>query len=177
VSLVARDFLSMSRRELQERLRHGHPIDPGSLDDSEYRGISLGLPSILVKLTWLTFRKTFHRDPKTARLRGWNVRMKQTGLDGPAEPLRSKDGSPRCFGFYDVVEARGHAMPIPCPQGLLIDYGATRARDPIVAVHEGSRELLLGWTYLDLGVARVGTPSFFVLEREGPLSFVPPAAG
>jgi hypothetical protein len=35
-------------------------------------------------------------------------------------------------------------------------------------------ERLLGWTYLDLGVGRVGTPSYFVLEREGPLGYVPP---
>ena len=56
---------------------------------------------------------------------------------------------------------------------LLIDYGKSGTRDPLVAVKEGSSELLLGWTYLDLGVTRIGTPSFFVLEREGPLSFVP----
>lgn len=171
MSLVATDFLQMSQRELRERLRHGHPIDPTTLDDTEYRGLSLGLPSFVVKLTWLTFRKTFHRDPKTGKLRGWNVRMKQTGLDGPREPM-TVDGSPKCFGFYDVIDGRGHAMPIPCQQGLLIDYGRSGTRDPLVAVNEGSSELLLGWTYLDLGVARIGTPSFFVLEREGPLSFV-----
>ncbi len=175
MSLLAEDFLGMSQRELRERLRTGHPIDPRTLDDTEYRGLSLGLPAFVVELTWLTFRKTFHRDPKTKGLRGWNVRMKQTGLDGPRVPMEAKDGSPRCFGFYDVVDGRGHAMPIPCQQGLLIDYGRSGTRDPLVAVHAGSSELLLGWTYLDLRAVRIGTPSFFVLEREGPLSYVPPS--
>jgi hypothetical protein len=27
----------------------------------------------------------------------------------------------------------------------------------------------LGWSYLDLGFTRVGTPSFFSLERDQPL--------
>ena len=45
-----------------------------------------------------------------------------------------------------------------------------------MAVHEGSAELLLGWTYLELGALRVGTPSYFTLEAVGPIekSFEPP---
>jgi hypothetical protein len=90
--------------------------------------------------------------------------MEQTGLDGARTPMRVR-GQPRCFGHYEVK---------PNERGLLIDYGTwARARDPIVALETGSVERLLGWTYLDLGVARVGTPSFFLLEREGPLTFVP----
>lgn len=177
---TARDFLALDRRTLGEMLSAGHAIDPRALDESEYRGVSLGLPGPIVSLTWLTFRKTFHRDPRTGRLRGWNVRMEQTGLDGPSVPMR-KNGEPICFGHYEVVEAAGRGSPIPCEQGLLIDYGrganarldpVRRARDPIVALEKGSVERLLGWTYLDLGVRHVGTPSFFLLERQGPLSFV-----
>lgn len=176
----ARDFLALSQAELTRLLASGHAIDPRALDDTEYRGVSLGLPGPIVALTWLTFRKTFHRDPRTGRLRGWNVRMEQTGLDGPRTPKRVR-GEPDCFGHYEVAPARGYGSPIPCDQGLLIDYGlganrrfdpTRRARDPIVALDEGSAERLLGWTYLDLGVRRVGTPSFFLLEREGPLSHV-----
>lgn len=178
----AREFLSLSRRELGELLSRGHAIDPRALDDTEYRGVSLGLPSPIVALTWLTFRKTFHRDPRTQRLRGWNVRMEQTGLDGARTP-KHVAGEPVCFGHYEVGPARGRGSPIPCEQGLLIDYGlganrwldpARRARDPIVALEPGSAERLLGWTYLDLGIRRVGTPSFFLLEREGPLTHIAP---
>ena len=179
---TAHEFLALSRDALGAMLSAGHAIDPSQLDDTEYRGVSLGLPGPIVALTWLTFRKTFHRDPATGRLRGWNVRMEQTGLDGARTPQR-KNGEPICFGHYEVVSARGYHSPIPCDQGLMIDYGlgrnarldpARRARDPIVALEAGSTERLLGWTYLDLGVRRVGTPSFFLLEREGPLGHVAP---
>lgn len=176
----AREFLSLSQSELADMLSSGHPIDPSALDDSEYRGVSLGLPGPIVALTWLTFRKTFHRDPRTQRLRGWNVRMEQNGLDGARVP-RTKHGAPICFGHYEVRAARGCGSPIACEQGLLIDYGlgengrldpVRRARDPIVALEAGSVERLLGWTFLDLGIKRVRTPSFFLLEREGKLSHV-----
>lgn len=177
---TARDFLSLDKRALGAMLSAGHAIDPSQLDDTEYRGVSLGLPGPIVALTWLVFRKTFHRDPATGRLRGWNVRMEQNGLEGARVPQRA-NGEPICFGHYEVGPARGYDSPIPCDQGLMIDYGrgkngrldpVRRARDPIVALEAGSTERLLGWTYLDLGIKRVGTPSFFLLEREGPLTHV-----
>jgi hypothetical protein len=176
----ARELLSLSRTELGAMLSAGHPIDPRALDDTEYRGVSLGLPETIVAITWLTFRKTFHRDPRTQRLRGWNVRMEQTGLEGPCVPQRTR-GEPICFGHYEVHSAAGRGSPIACEQGLLIDYGrgangrfdpVRRMRDPIVALEAGSVERLLGWTYVDLGVRRIPTPSFFLLEREGPLTHV-----
>jgi len=175
-------FLSLDRAELRTMLERGHPIDPHALDDSEYRGVSLGLPAPMVKLSWLTFRKTFHRDKATGALRGWNVRMQQTGLDGPREPMRDARGTPRCFGFYEVRDGREYDMPVAARHGLVIDYGlgknpaldpVRRGRDPLVALEAGSVTRLLGWTYLDLGITRVGTPSYFLLEREGPLSYVP----
>ncbi|MDC0745979.1 hypothetical protein [Polyangium mundeleinium] len=177
------DFLKLSHTELRSLLERGHPIDPSALDGSEYRGVSLGLPAPIVAITWLTFRKTFHRDPKTGALRGWNVRMQQAGLDGPREPMRDAKGKPRCFGFYEVGDGRAYDMPVAARHGLVIDYNRARenprfdpirlGRDPLVSLDEGRVDRLLGWTYLDLGLARVNTPSYFLLEREGPLSYVP----
>ena len=69
-------------------------------------------------------------------------------------------------------------MPRGTYRGLLLDYGlgAMSAfdtlgvmRDPLVAVNEGSADLLLGWSFLDLGVVDVPTPSFFTLQYEAPL--------
>jgi hypothetical protein len=37
-------------------------------------------------------------------------------------------------------------------------------------VNAGSSDALLGWSYVDLGAWRVGTPSYFTLERDRPLS-------
>jgi len=158
--------LALDRAGLAAALAGGSAIEESSLDDSQYRGISLGLPHLIEALTWKTFRKTFHRDRTSGRLRGWNVRLAQTGIDGPSVALAT-------FGHYGVVGLG--ATPRPCGPGLLIDYSAGtrgpmgRLRDPIVAVNRGSVELLLGWSYLELGVWQVPTPSYFLLVREGPL--------
>lgn len=172
------DLLHLDKRELLKTLCDGFPIDPQKLDDTQYRGISLGLPAFVEALTWKVFRKTFHRDPKTSALRGWNVRLEQLGLDGPSVPMR-KGTRPITFGHYEVVSARGRRMPHRCDHGLLIDYGrgqnplfdASRfARDPLVALEQGKTNLLLGWSYLEIGPLTLSTPSFFLLELEGPLS-------
>ena len=179
----ASDLHQMSRSELHHTLQNGHPIDPAGLDNRMYRGVSLGLPGWLVHLTWLTFRKTFYRDPASGQLRGWNVRMEQTGIDGKRTP-KMRRGQPHTFGHYDVIERGAHRIPVECA-GLLIHYGVPqnplfdpirRVRDPLVAIHAGSTELLLGWSYLDLGFGCLGTPSYFSLEYEGPLDYVPEAA-
>jgi hypothetical protein len=176
----ASDLLSLSRGALMDLLTSGHPIDPRQLDDVEYRGISLGLPSMVEKLTWKKFKKVFHRDPATGVLRGWNVRMEQNGLEAGWVPL-SKGGEPVTFGHYQVVDPVGHGVPKGCDRGLLIHYGlggnrrfdgTARLRDPIVALHRDEVDLLLGWSYLDLGIKTVSTPSFFSLERDVPLTQV-----
>jgi hypothetical protein len=171
------DFLSMTRGQLAAAMRRGHAIEPHALDDGAYRGISLGLPRWAERLSWKTFQKTFHRDPSTGTLRGWNVRDEQRGLDAPSTALVRR-GAPFTFGHYIVTELPPNA-PRGIRRGLLIDYtpaGAlvSRVRDPLVAVNEGRVDLLLGWSYLDLGLLRVPTPSYFLLEREGGIGYVPP---
>ena len=168
----AEPLLSARRGELRRALERGHAVDPRALDDTEYTGISLALPKLVERLTWKTFTKTFHRDPATGDLRGWNVRMEQTGIDGPAVP-RTKNGVPWTWGHYRVY-ATDRA---PYARGLLIDYGVRsndlvtrRMRDPLVAVREGDPNVLLGVSYLDFGWFRVLTPTFFMLVRRGPLS-------
>ncbi len=174
--LTAPDLWRMSRRELSDVLCNGYPIDPAGLDDTEYEGVSLGLPVWVERLTWKKFMKVFHRDGE--HLRGWNVRIEDNLLTGPWEK-KTRRGRPVTFGHYRVVPAAGHRMPKPCDQALLIHYGlggnlpwdaTARMRDPLVAVNPGSHELLLGWSYLDLGVTQVPTPSYFSLRRGGALS-------
>jgi hypothetical protein len=165
-------LLSMSGRDLAATLRGGHPIDPHALDDSQYRGISLGLPAWIERLSWKTFQKTFHRDPRTGELRGWNVRVEQRGLDAKSV-AKVRKGIPWSFGHYRVVELSDR-VPRGLRTGLLIDYSperglASRTRDPLVALDAGSVDRLLGWSYLDLGWFCMPTPSYFLLEREGPL--------
>jgi hypothetical protein len=174
----ASDLIGLTRPALRQALAAGHPVDPSALNDTEYRGISLGLPAWVERLSWKKFKKVFHRDPESGALRGWNVRLEQNELDGPCVPLEKK-GEPFTFGHYVVVDPEGRRVPKGADRGLLIHYGLGRnarfdpmsfLRDPIVCVNEDDPTLLLGWSYLDLGWFRLGTPSFFTLEYDGPLS-------
>ena len=175
-------------RALRALLADGLPVPDGHLDDHAFLGVSLGIPHWVERLAWTTFLKCFLRDPDTGRLRGWNVRLRQTGLAGPVEPLRRRDGEPFSFGHFRVLSAQGYAGPAGTGAGLMLDYGlggnapldpVRLLRDPLVRLR-GS-DLLLGWSYLDLGIA-IATPSYFALRRQGPLDHTAtparrPAAG
>ncbi len=179
------DLEAMDADALDHAMRNGHPIDEDVLADREYDGVSLNLPAVIERLTWLKFCKVFHREPDGS-LRGWNCEVEQTSL---AEPwvLRRKNGEPISYGHYRVVPVDGYRMPRPYDGGLMLDYGiagnrradpSAAVRDPLVAVNPGDSTLLLGWTYVDAKIARVGTPSYFALRRGVALSHVvaPPRA-
>ncbi len=177
------DVLRLDRAALMKLLRAGHAIDPAALDGHAYRGVSLGLPGLVERLTWKTFQKTFYRDPATGHLRGWNVRVEQRGLDAPSV-ARTRHGVPVTFGHYRVIAPSEVRAPAGCDRGLVIHYGLganaaldpiNRVRDPLVALNPGDASLLLGWSYADVLGVLVPTPSFFVLEREGPIGYVPTA--
>lgn len=173
------EFLPLKPKQLAQALAQGHPVNPKELDDTEYKGISLGMPAFIDKLAWKTFKKVFHRDPQTGYLRGWNVRIEQTGLYGEYVP-KQKNGGPFAWGHYRVVDNGGRKAPRPVPKGaLLIDYGlggnhpldlSTRfMRDPLVALQKDSAEMLLGWSYFEIGPFTLSSPSYFLLLRDGPL--------
>lgn len=161
---------AMSKAQLGELLRAGHPIDPRTLDGWAYRGTVLATPRFVEQLTWQTFQKCFHRLPD-GRLVGWNVRLVQRGVSAPSEP-KTRGGAPRCVWPFEVVAGDG--------PGLVIDYAPFNAdtmrfvKDPLVSLSEGSADQLLGVSDAIVGPLRVRTPTWFVLEREHRVSFVPP---
>jgi len=174
-----------SRAELRARILDGHAVDPGALEGWAYRGTSLGLPRLVERLTWKTFQKTFYRQPGSGRLVGWNVRLKQDGLDAPSRPRRTRDGAPVTTWHYEVIPPDGVPMPRGFDRGLVIDYGRginppldpiRWNKDPLVAVEAGRSELLLGVTYAVVGGLCVETPTYFLLERERRIDYVPPEA-
>jgi hypothetical protein len=173
-------LLRATNEDLAKCLAEGHAIDPSALEEREYCGIALGLPHLVETLTWKKFMKTFHRDEATGSLRGWNVRIVQTPLDdGIWEPMRDARGEPRTFGHYEVRPRGEYRVPQRVGRGLVLDYsrGRNRSLDPVrrvrdllVAPREGDVTLLLGWSYVDLGLGQLGTPSYFVLTAPRPLS-------
>ena len=76
------DLVAMSADELDRVMRNGHPIDLDVLADREYEGVSLNLPALLERLTWVKFAKVFHRE-EDGSLRGWNCRVVQSPLCEP----------------------------------------------------------------------------------------------
>lgn len=178
---IAKSLRNASLAELRSRIVHGYPVDPAAIEGFVYRGTSLGLPKLIEKLSWKTFQKTFYRDPRTGRLLGWNVRLEQDGIDAPSRPIR-KDGKPVCVWHYEVIEPRGVPMPEGFDRGLIIDYSRADnppwetvnwVKDPLVSLSPDNADELIGVSYAVVGGRCVETPTYFTLEREHPIDYVP----
>jgi hypothetical protein len=179
---IALSLLHADHATLRRHITEGHPVDARALEGFAYRGTSLGLPGFVEKLTWKTFQKTFHRDERTGRLRGWNVRLHQDGIDAPSRPIMQK-GKPLCVWHYEVVPPRGVPMPKGFDRGLVIDYGIAKGnppweptrlcKDPLVALTPGNYDELLGVSYVVLGGRCIETPTYFTLVRDHPIDYVP----
>lgn len=174
------DLMAMNRHQLHAIVARGHALDLAELADTQYQGIDLSLPPFVNKILWKTFRKTFHRDPARGLLRGWNVRMQQTGIDGPRLPMQ-RNGKPWTFAHYEVRSAAGLRFPRGWQGGHYLDYGVAGnsfveaiGYTPLVAVNEGSMNLLLGWEVFKIGHFFVPLPDYWALRREGPLEEVVP---
>jgi hypothetical protein len=179
MTITLDQLLRMKGPELFEIVQRGHALDTDALADSTYTGIDLSMPDLFHKLMWKSFRKTFHRDPVSGALRGWNVKVEQTGWDTPPEPKRDKRGQALTFGHYEVRSATGLSFPRGWRGGHYLDYtvAGNLTADlpgrlgycPLVSVNEGSSELLLGWEVFKVGPVFVPLQDFWVLKREGAL--------
>jgi len=175
MTLNLNEIWALPRPELRTLLENGHKIDPQDLSGWAYHGVSLGLPSWLEALTWKTFTKAFVQDENLVR--GWNIRMKQTGPEGKRVPTMTK-GRDKCFGPFAVHEPMNGKLNEVFPQALILDYGAKdirgdfmlrSLRDPLVALERDNPEMLLGCSWLRIAGAHFSTPSYFTLQRAEPL--------
>lgn len=174
------DLMKMNGRQLYEIIVRAHPLDLDALADTQYQGIDLSLPPWINRILWKTFRKTFHRDPQTGLVRGWNYRMEQTGIDGPRVPKQRK-GRNWSFAHYHVRSAAGLRFPRGWQGPHFLDYGGVGnpfgenlGYAPLVAVNEGDMSLLLGWEIFKLGPLFLPLPDYWALRLEGPLEEVLP---
>ncbi len=179
------DLLSMDRHQLHQVMLQGHPLEPDRLAETQYLGVDLSLPRAGQWLLWQTFRKTFHRDATSGRIRGWNVRMEQHGVDGPAVPMM-RGGRALTFGHYEVCSAEGIDWPKGWKGTHFLDYGnignpfldlARLGYTPLIAVNEGSMELLLGWEIFKVAGVKLPMPLYWALRLQGPLDEAVAAPG
>jgi hypothetical protein len=177
--ITLEQLLSMSNAERFAIVQQAHPLDLDALANTSYTGIDLSMPALFHKLAWKSFRKTFHKDPVSGRLRGWNVKVEQTGWDSPPAAKRDNKGKALTFGHYEVRSAKGVAFPRGWQGPHYIDYGvagnlasdfpANKGFCPLVSVNAGSSELLLGWEVFKIGNTCIPIADFWALKREGPL--------
>lgn len=173
-------LLQMKREQLLAIVMAAEPLDLDALADSSYTGVDLSMPAIFHRLMWRSFRKTFHLDPTTGALRGWNVMVEQTGWQRPPAPKRDRAGRARTFGHYEVRSARGLPFPRRWAGHHYLDYrfAGNAAWDvparwgycPLVAVNRGDSALLLGWEIFRVAGLSVPLWDFWALQREGPLA-------
>jgi hypothetical protein len=175
------ELLKMSKEEIKEVFRNGHPIKQEELDNTQYLGIDVGMPNWFHKFFWKTFRKTFYRDPKSGVLRGWNVKLEQNGIEGIQTPKKNKKGEDLSFGHYLVLPAAGKKFPKGWQGADYLDYGVAGNKSadpaalgycPLVAINEGSTDLLMGWEVFKIGSFFIPLSDFWILKREGPLEKV-----
>lgn len=179
MTITLDDLLRMNGDELFGIMQRAHPLDVDAIADTSYTGVDLSMPAWFHKLMWKSFRKTFYKDPVSGRLRGWNVKVEQTGWDRAPRPKRDFLGRPLTFGHYEVRSARG----LPFPRGwkgehfldyrdagnLRLDFPANAGYCPLVAVNAGSSDLLLGWEVFNVAGISIPLQDFWALKREGPL--------
>lgn len=179
--LTLEDLMSMRGPELLAILKNGHPLDPEVLAGRQYLGVDLSLPGWARKILWHTFRKTFVKDEKTGEVRGWNVKMQQLGIGDKQEPMTDRRGRPKTFGHYIVRSAEGIRFPKGWTGPHFLDYTiagnpawdmAGRGYTPLIAVNEGSQDLLLGWEIFKFGPAMLPLPLYWALQYHGPLEQV-----
>ncbi len=180
MTLRLEDLLTMKSADLHALVARAAPLDVDAVADHSYTGIDLSMPGWFHAMMWKSFRKTFYRDPRTGVVRGWNVKVEQTGWDRPPAPKHDRAGKPLTFGHYELRSAEGlsfprgwkgsHYLDYRVAGNPLTDFPARAGYCPLVAVNPGQNDLLLGWEIFNLGGLLVPLPDYWVLVREGPLA-------
>ncbi|MEI2701560.1 MAG: hypothetical protein V9E83_04060 [Baekduia sp.] len=175
-ALTLDDLMSLTGRQLHRILDAAHPFDEDAVAGHHFVGADLSMPALGHKLLWQTFRKSFVRDEQHGDVRGWNTRMEQRGIHGAQVPMLRRDGSDKTFAHYRVRDARTQRWPRGWHGEQYLDYkvagngiGDRWTFTPLVAVNEGSSELLLGWEIFKVAGRLISPSMYWALQRGGPV--------
>lgn len=181
MSLTLDDLVAMPGPELHAIMDAAHPFDPDAIAGRQFLGSDLSMGRIGRGILWQTFRKLFVHDERDGHVRGWNVRMEQHGLHGPRVPMRRRNGEEKSFAHYRVRESHGIDWPRGWQGTQFLDYTTVGntivdrwGYTPLVAVNEGSSELLLGWEVFRVGSRFVAPSMYWAIQADGPVETVVP---
>jgi hypothetical protein len=119
--------------------------------------------------------------PVNGAVEGYNLRVKQNGLQGPWLQLPTPD-APTAFGFFTVKKVLPQWRDNHYPDSLLLNYGESgrnrlyrfwddlpmkALRDYIVQPDPSNPDLMIGKAFIALGPARMYS-NFFIIERLRP---------
>lgn len=172
-SAELRRLATLPDRDLAALLARGERPDADALCGWQYRGANT--PAWARAVGVQKFVKGFYRDGATGEAHGYNIPVRQDGLDRPWA-LVPDATRPKRFGFYRVAPVDAAGRDNAHLNALLLDYGAVPGRpidparvlrDYVVRVERGADELLLGRAYARVGPIVVPA-SWFLLERLAP---------
>jgi hypothetical protein len=166
-----REFTAMSNRQLESIFQNGRQPDPDMLAGYEWRGFNTPFFARLLGIQ--KFIKGFFTNPATQLVEGYNIPVRQNGLDNPWIHKPNAD-HPKKFGYYHVYPVRADERDRRYPNALLLNYGKSDRnpiyrpervlRDYIIQPDADNADLLIGKAYLAVGPLRIPS-NFFILEK------------
>lgn len=176
--LTYKDLCTSSKEQLEKYLGDAKGPTFESIAGYEFRGFNVVAPhekAVLWLLGNYRFIKCFFPPNDLApgeplRLQGYNLRVKNGGMDDPwtAHPNEEK---PARLGYYKAYPTRNRPGLNRYPNAMFLDYAqpenglftGSTIDDYVVQPDPANPDLLVGKAYTRLGIM---TPvSYFVLER------------
>lgn len=164
-------LLALDRRGLADRFARGRPLSaeslaallPSTRDGARFRGVSLGLPRLIERLTW----KLFAKDVVVVdgRLQGWNVRVQQPAQTDAMSLLSCPLQARATFAPFTLSNDDDGAAVIDYRRSGNL-FPLSHTIDPLVAIDDDA--VLLGVSDLHVAGRVQRTPTWFALFREGP---------
>jgi Asp-tRNA(Asn)/Glu-tRNA(Gln) amidotransferase A subunit family amidase len=116
----------MPRSELKVLLGRGHTIRASELAGAAYRGVSLGLPGLVERLTWTTFQKAFvrlHFGFDASKLDPWTTGVVEFFANAKLAALAATVRLRRFARTYHDVMARFDVLMSPTTPGAASPLG------------------------------------------------------
>jgi len=157
----------LSNARLLEIFRQGATPDIKKLLGYEFRGFNT--PAFAKLIGIQKFKKGFYS--KDGKPFGYNIPVRQNGLDGPWI-CKPNDDNPKRFGFYSLNPPGTSPLSSKEPQALLLNYAdgkngifeGAMLRDYVVQPYRDNADLYIGKAYIEVAGILVFS-NYFIIER------------